>query len=134
MNNSYNRPESAFEIDTPIYSTLLDPLVLKFWNITRSDIILYQGWGACGQTATVTQQLLHDSGYITRLAHFKNIDHAWTEVKNNGTWFIVDSGYIGNLVRVDLLKNCKPAFQNATGVEVQYWNGTISDASKEHGY
>ena len=134
LNNSYKQPESAFEIDGQICATLLDNLIMGLWNVTRSDIILYQGWGSCGQSAIVTQQILYDAGYETRLAHFKGIDHAWAEVQKNGTWLMVDPGYIGNLVKTESLRDLKTAFQSASGVEVQYFNGTVADASKEHGY
>jgi len=38
------------------------------------------------------------------------------------------------LPRSPKLKNLRPGFQNATGVIVQYPDGTINDASQEHGY
>jgi hypothetical protein len=74
------------------------------------------------------------AGYEVRQAFFKNIDHQWAEVKYNGTWLIVDPWYIGNFVEAQSLKNVKPEFQQASGVEVQYSNGTRIDASHEHGY
>ena len=134
VRNAYNKPEAYFRIDIQISSTLLDPYIMKIWGVTRADLIVYQGWGSCGQAAILIEELLHDAGYETRQAHFKNIDHQWAEVKNNGKWLIVDPWYIGNLVEIQNLKNIKPEFQQASGVEVQYRNGTIIDASHEYGY
>jgi hypothetical protein len=131
---AYNKPEASFEIDRSISGTLLDPYIMNAWGVTRADLIVYQGWGSCGQTAILIGELLQRAGYQTRQAFFKGIDHQWAEVKYNGTWWIVDPWYIGNLVEAKNLKNIKPAFQIATGVEVQYGNGTMVDASLEHGY
>lgn len=77
---------------------------------------------------------MHDAGYQTRDAYFRNIDHQWAEVNHNGKWLVIDPWYIGNLVEIQNLKNLKPEFQQASGVNVQYNNGTILDASHEHGY
>jgi hypothetical protein len=38
----------------------------------------------------------HNSGYESRIAHFKGVDHEWAEVNNGTNWLIVDPGYIGN--------------------------------------
>ncbi|MCW3986658.1 MAG: hypothetical protein NWE91_09685 [Candidatus Bathyarchaeota archaeon] len=134
VRNAYNKPEASFRIDIQISSTLLDPYIMKIWGVTRASLIVYQGWGSCGQAAILIEELLHDAGYETRQAHFKNIDHQWAEVINKGKWLIFDPWYIGNLVEIQNLKNIRPEFQQASGVEVQYRNGTIIDASPEHGY
>jgi hypothetical protein len=132
---AYNKPEASFRIDILLSSTLLDPYIMRFYGVTRADLIVYQGWGSCEQAAILIDQLLHDAGYETRQAHFKgNVDHGWAEVKYNGTWLIVDPWYIGNFVSIQNLKTVKPEFQQATGVEVQYDNGTTIDSSYEHGY
>jgi hypothetical protein len=70
------------------------------------------------------EELLARAGYETRQAWFKNIDHAWAEVKYNGTWLIIDPWYIGTLKEAQNLKNLRPEFQNATGVIAQYPDGT----------
>lgn len=134
LKSSYNKPEAAFEIDNQISNAFIDSWIMQIWNVTRSDLILYQGWGSCGQAAILVQQLLHDCGYETRLAHFMGVDHEWAEVKHDRKWLIIDPWYIGNLVEIQALKNLKPDFQKASGVEVQYYDGTVSDASKDHGY
>lgn len=134
VRNAYNKPEAFFKIDIQISGTLLDPYIMQIWGVTRADLIVYQGWGTCGQAAILIEELLHDAGYETRQARFTNIDHQWAEVKNNGKWFIIDPWYIGNLVQAQNLKNLKPEFQQASGVRVKYWNGTTVDASLEHGY
>lgn len=134
VNSAYNKPEGMFKIDNEITSTLLDPYMLNSFGVSRADLIVYQGWGTCGQTAILVEELLNDAGYVTREAYFKNIDHQWAEVKHNGTWLIVDPWYIGNFVPIQNLKNLKPEFQHATGVEVLYLNGTVVDASSEHGF
>jgi hypothetical protein len=134
IHSSYNKPEASCEIDEYIYGTLLDRYLLGIWGATRADLIVYQGWGSCGQAAILTEELLLDAKYEARLAHFKGIDHEWAEVKSCGKWLMVDPGYIGNLAEIGSLRTIKPQFQQASGVEVEYRNGTIVDASVEHGY
>lgn len=134
VRSAYHKPESSFKIDNHISNALLDPFIMKIWGVTRADLIVYQGWGTCGQAAIVIEQLLHDAGYETRRARFKNIDHEWAEVKFNEKWLIIDPWYLGNFVEIQNLKNHKPEFLQASGVEVLYANGTIVDASHEHGY
>ncbi|MEM3356567.1 MAG: transglutaminase domain-containing protein [Candidatus Bathyarchaeia archaeon] len=134
VRSAYNKPEASFKIDNDISVTLLDPFIMKAWGLTRADLIVYQGWGSCGQAAILIEQLLYEVGYETRRAHFKNIDHAWAEVKFNGEWLIIDPWYIGNFVQIQNLKSVRPEFLQASGVEVLCLNGTIVDASHEHGY
>jgi hypothetical protein len=131
---AYDKPEASFRIDNFISCTLLDPYIMQIWGVTRTDLIVYQRWGTCEQSALLIGELLQRAGYETRQAFFKNIDHQWAEVKYNGTWLIVDPWYIGNFVEAQNLKNVKPEFQQASGVGVQYSNGTRIDASYEHGY
>jgi low affinity Fe/Cu permease len=134
VKNAYKKPEAHFKIDEYIYSISLGKYVTQQLGFTRADIIVYQGWGTCGQAAILIEELLARAGYETRQAWFKNIDHAWAEVKYNGTWLIIDPWYIGVLKEAQNLKNLRPEFQNATGVIVQYLDGTTNDASQEHGY
>jgi hypothetical protein len=134
VGQAYNKPEASFRIDNQISGTLLDPFIMKIWGVTRAGLIVYQGWGTCGQASILIEELLHRVGYETRQAFFKGIDHQWTEVKYNGTWLIVDPWYIGIFAEAQNLKSIKPEFQQASGVEVQYSNGTKIDASLEHGY
>jgi hypothetical protein len=135
LNSSYNRTEALFEIDGQLSHSLLDSLIMQSWNVTNADVILFQGWGSCGQAAILLAQVMHDSGYESRIAHFKGVDHEWAEVNNGTNWVIVDPWYIGNLVDIQELKSCKPAFEQATGVEIQTFdNPSWVDASKEHGY
>ena len=112
---------------------------MQICRVTEADLIVYQGWGSCGEAAILIEELLHLARYETRLAHFKEniIDHAWAEVRQNETWLIVDPWWLtsnGTLVEAINLRNLIPVFRNATGVEVQYPNGTVADASEEHGY
>jgi len=134
VKNAYKKPEACFKIDECIYSLSFGKYVTLQLGLTRADIIVYQGWGTCGQAAILIEELLARAGYETRQAWFKNIDHAWAEVKYNGTWLIIDPWYIGIFKEAQNLKNLRPEFQNATGVIVQYPDGTIKDASQEHGY
>lgn len=134
VGSAWNRPEAIFRIDNWISYTLLDPYIMKVWRVTRADLIVYQGWGTCGQAALLIEELLQRADYETRQAFFKGIDHQWAEVKYNGTWLIVDPWYIGNFVEAQNLRDIKPVFQEASGVEVRYSNGTMVDASREHGY
>ena len=138
LNNSiraaWDKPEASFAINRLVCYTLLDPHIMKIWGVTAADLIVYQGWGSCGEAAILIEELFHGAGYETRLAFFKGLDHEWAEVNHNGTWVIVDPWYIGNFVEAQNLKNAKPDFQKASGVEVQYENGTTVDASHDHGY
>jgi len=134
IGSAWNKPEAIFRIDNWISRTLLDSYIMRVWGVTRGDVIVYQGWGTCGQSALLIGELLQRAGYETRQAFFKGIDHQWAEVEHNGTWWIVDPWYIGNLVEARDLREINPVFQNASGVEVQYSNGTIVDASHGHGY
>ncbi len=135
LNNSYNRKEATFEIDSKLSQTLIDPFIMNLWSVTTADIILYQHWGSCGQAAILLSQVMHESGLETRIAHFKGIDHAWAEVNNGTNWLIIDPWYIGNMIDISTLRNVKPEFDEATAVEVQSFSNTEwVDASKEHGY
>jgi hypothetical protein len=135
LKSCYGKPEFLFKIDERLSANLLDPWMMKVSGADRADIILYQGWGACGQAAMLLQQVMHDSGYETRLAHFIGVDHEWVEVKNGTKWLIVDPWYIGNLVDTQTLLTVKPDFQRATGVEIQYYNeSTWHNDSTDHGY
>jgi hypothetical protein len=129
---AYKKPEAAFKIDDQM--GLLDYPIMSLWGINEADVIVYQGWGTCGQAAILIEDLLYKGGYETRTATFIGIDHEWAEVFSNGTWYIVDPWYIGVMINAGSLRNLKPAFQQATGVEVTYINGTQQDASHEHGY
>jgi hypothetical protein len=135
LKSSYNKPEYLFEIDSQLSRSLIDSLTMDAWNVSNADVILFQGWGSCGQVAILLAQVMHNSGYESRIAHFKGVDHEWAEVNNGTNWLIVDPWYIGNLVEIHSLRNAKAAFQHATGVEVQTFdNVNWIDASKEHGY
>jgi hypothetical protein len=135
LKSCYNKPESLFKIDERLSDSLLDPWIMNIVGVNRADVILYQGWGACGQAAILLQQVMHDSGYETRLARFIGVDHEWAEVKNGTGWLIIDPWYIGNLVDIKTLRTVNPNFQKATGVEIQYYNqSTWQDDSKDHGY
>jgi hypothetical protein len=134
VQKAYRKPEALFRIDNYVYSTFLGAHVMQLWETSRADLIVYQGWGTCEQAAILIEELLQGTGYETRQAFFKNIDHQWTEVKYNETWLIIDPWYIGNFIEAQNLKNAKPQFQDATGVIVQYRNGTRIESSQEHGY
>lgn len=136
VNNSWDRPEAAFEIDNVLYATLLDSTILNSFGLTRADVILYQGWGSCGQEAFVIEELLHRADYTTRRAHFigEGADHGWAEVNCNGSWFIVNPWWLGKWVEISNLRWEKPDFQNYTTVEVMYRNGTTLDLGKDYGY
>jgi len=137
LNKSYNRPEANFLIDRSLKLTLLDRYLMQIWNVSNVDVILYQRWASCEEAAFVTGELLQRAGYETRQAVAIGVDHQWAEVKYNGTWLIVDPWYItgnGTLLEARYLKSFNSDFQTASGVEVQYYNGTQVDASEEHGY
>lgn len=134
IKSSWNQTTDYLEIDQELFNSNLDCWVMEFLGINRADIIVYQELGSCGQTAIVIDQILFELGYDSAKAKFTGvIDHAWAEVKNDaGKWQIVDP-YIGFFVNIkDLSADIR--FQNASGVTVQFRNGTIIDMSKEHGY
>jgi hypothetical protein len=138
VGSAWAKPESVFKIDNWLSSSLLDLYIMRVWGATRADLILYQGWGTCGQAALLLEELFQRAGYETRDAAFASRNHQWAEVRHNGTWWMVDPWYIGSLthplVQPQNLRNLNSAFQKESGVDVQYVNGTIADASSEHGY
>jgi hypothetical protein len=137
VKNSYNRPESVLEIDNFLWQ--LDYCMLNMLGLDRTHVIIFQGWGSCGQYAVATEYLLSRIGFNTRRARFIDRDHEWAEVQINGTWFIVDPWYIAHsfnnsiIVPAHLLASAD-AFECSRGVIVLYRNGTQADASIEHGY
>lgn len=137
VQGSYGTLGEYLEIDNHICYSVIDCTVMDILGVSRADLILYQGWGSCGQAAVVNEQILHELGYETRRAKFIGRDHEWAEVKNpEGKWQIVDPDYITqsrSLMDIEEL-GTDTRFQDATGVEVMYRNGTIMDMSKEHGY
>lgn len=138
VGKAYNTPQANLQIDRWLYGPLsLDPYIMQIWGVTKVDVIVYQGWGSCEEAALLVGELLHRAGYETRQASFIGIDHQWAEVRHNGTWLIIDPWYLtsnGTLVEAQYLRNLKDDFQKASGVNVQYYNGTWADASQEHGY
>lgn len=139
-NNSYCKPESVFEID--VHLGPIDLYVLSLLGFDKVHVILYQGWGSCGQYATVVEYILRNLGYETRRAHFVNIDHGWAEVRLNSTWYIIDPWYIGKYAKSPLapflVPTCElssiPGFSNAGPIRVVYPNGTRIDATSQYGY
>ena len=134
FNNSYNGIEDLYEIDRYFYGTLLDPVLIEMFNVTRAEIILYQRWGSCGQEADLVEEILFRSGYETRTAHFIGIDHGWAEAHLNGTWWIINPGYIGNITEISKLRSTKSAFEQATDIEIMYRNGTNFFNKEAYGY
>lgn len=138
VGKAYNTPQANLQIDRLLYGSLsLDPYMMQIWGVTKVDVIVYQGWGSCEEAALLVGELLHRAGYETRQAFFIGIDHQWAEVRHNGTWLIIDPWYLtsnGTLVEAQYLRTLRAEFQEASGVNVQYGNGTWADASQEHGY
>jgi len=139
---SWNNPMSSLEIDNML--SFIDYWFLGMLGYTQTHVVLWQGWGSCGEHAVVTAYLLDRLGYTVRVAHFNDIDHTWAEVHVNDSWYIVDPWYIGNiyekqyqgnkyLVPVDILASLKD-FSGNHRVLCRYLNGTETDCSSEHGY
>jgi hypothetical protein len=76
LKSCYNKPEWLYKIDEQVSTNFFDSWIMNVCSVNRAEVILYQGWGACGQAAILLQQVMHDSGYETRLAHFKGVDHS----------------------------------------------------------
>jgi len=131
INCSYGRPESEFEID--VFLTPIDYLILSLEGYDRVHVILFQGWGSCGQYAAIVEYLLRRLGYETRVARFVNMDHEWAEVRLNSSWYIVDPWYLGKGSVLVLASELGSRFRYCKGVTVFYPNGTVGDAGVEHG-
>lgn len=54
---------------------------------------LLVGTGACHKTAMATVTLLRNLGFEARIIVLPGEDHAFVEVKIDGTWLVVDPGY-----------------------------------------
>jgi len=139
---SWNNPMSALEIDNMLFP--IDYWLLGRLGFTQAHVILWQGWGSCGEHAIVTAYLLHRLGYTVRVARFNNIDHTWAEVYVNGSWYIVDPWYIGivyeeqyqgnkYLVPINVLASLKD-FSGNHRVLCGYLDGGEMDCTSEHGY
>jgi hypothetical protein len=133
---SYNKPEMIYKVSEGLVCYgYFSSWMLNKSNINQADVILFHGWGACGEAAIVLEQVMHESGFITRLAEFKGVDHEWAEIKNGTQWLIVDPWNHINLVKIQDLKDVNSEFYQAKGIQVQnYGNSTWVDASKEYGY
>lgn len=137
VNPSYHKPQSVFKIDAMLSPT--DSLVIQMLGFSQAHVILWQGWGSCGEYAIVTEYLLHRLGYDVRLAEFTDIDHTWAEVFVNGTWYIVDPWYIGLYYKDKYLVPASSLaqldkFSGYHGVLCTYLNGTEVDCTSDHGY
>ncbi len=140
---SWSNPMSALEIDNML--SPIDYWFLGMLGFTQTHVILWQGWGSCGEHAVVTAYLLHRLGYSVRVVHFNDIDHTWAEVYVNGSWYIVDPWYIGGvykkqyqgdkyLVPINILASLKD-FSGNHKVLCRYLNDSVeTDCTDEHGY
>lgn len=133
---SYNNIGALLEIDQDVSNSIVDSQLMELLGITRADLIVYQGWGSCGQIAIVIEELLNRFGYESRRAKFIGIDHEWAEVFYEGSWKIVDSGYItqGQTFMDIGDLGSDPRFSDASGVTVRFRNGTILEFSEDHGF
>ena len=139
---SWNNPMSALEIDNMLSPT--DYWFLGILGFTRAHVILWQEWGSCGEHAIATAYLLHRLGYTVRTAYFGHIDHTWAEVYVNGTWYIIDPWYIGNVYKelnngnkYLVPENTLSSLKNFSGSHIilcNYFNGTRTNCTIEHGY
>jgi len=134
LNSSYRKPESILELDQRV--GCLDIVMAHLLGLDKAHVILYQGWGSCGQYAVLTSYILGEAGYTVRKARFKDMDHMWAEVLVNKTWYIVDPWYIGKYYDDSMLVPASRLAERfySSGVIVEYPNGTQVDASVEHGY
>jgi len=96
----YNAVSQASSITNPEERThFLASLVrnISTYNILRSNNDFWKymlvGTGACLEIATTTKTLLSETGLEARRIGLPGEDHAFNEVKINGTWFVIDSGY-----------------------------------------
>lgn len=142
LSSSWNNPMSSLEIDNML--SQYDYWFLSVFGFNRAHVILWQGWGSCGQYATATAYLMNRLGYVVRMARFLDIDHGWAEVFINNTWYIVDPWYIGivykrqyqgdvYLVPASILASLEN-FRGYYRVLCEYLNATEIDCTNEHGY
>jgi hypothetical protein len=102
--------------------------------------------GACGEFAMGLARLLRDSlGCETRVVAFKTLDHAFPEVKVNGTWYVFDLTYTTPDKPVEASKYAE-YLQNKCMVECGFRNVsragfeglvdavTGEDLRREHGF
>jgi len=54
--------------------------------------------GRCGEMATATVTFLNNLNIKARKVSFPGEDHAFVEVKINGTWYVVDPGYYSSAI------------------------------------
>jgi hypothetical protein len=137
VQNAWKKSEGVFKIDYFIYNVYpLGSFVMGILRASRTELILYQGWGTCGQAAIVIEDLLLRGGYEARQGIFKDYSHQWAEVKYNGTWWIVDPWWLtpNYLIEIQHLRGLQTQFADLSGVWVTYRNGTVVDSSSEHGY
>ena len=140
---SWNNPMFALEIDNTLSS--IDYWFLGILGFTQAHVVLWQGWGSCGEHAIVTAYLLNRLGYTVRIVHFNNIDHTWAEVYVNGSWYIVDPWFIGGvyekqyqgnkyLVPMEVLASLND-FSGNHKVLCRYLNNSVeTDCTNGHGY
>ena len=83
---SYANITSAFELNNRV--SWVDIYAMAARNISIVHLILYQGYGSCGEYALVCEYIFDKLGFETRYARFIGIDHAWAEIKINDTWYI----------------------------------------------
>jgi len=142
LRSSWSNPMSSLEIDSMLSQS--DYRFLRVFGFSRAHVILWQGWGSCGQYAIATTYLLSRLGFTVRVARFLDIDHSWAEVSINSTWYIVDPWYIGivyerqhkggaHLVPASALALLK-GFRGQHRVLCTYLNATEVDCTGEHGY
>jgi hypothetical protein len=133
-NHSYGKNESVFEIDEVIFTNPIDKTLIEAFGVCRGELILYQHWGSCGQSALLTEEILLRCGYEARHAKFIDVDHEWAEVKYNGNWTIIDPWNSAGLFDIHNLCEYYPNYKDANGVEITYNNGTTVQAFEEYGY
>jgi hypothetical protein len=63
---AWDKPEASFAINRLVCYTFLDAYILKAYGVNEADVIVYQGWGSCGEAAILIEELLHDAGYPSR--------------------------------------------------------------------
>jgi hypothetical protein len=114
-------------------------------NFLDSDSlwILTSKYGHCGEFALLFRDMCNEAGLEVSLVNCKGENHAWNEVKINGSWIIIDAtkhhphlnGYnlswdfMEKKVAGDLEGT---SFGNVSYVQAKFLNGTIIDVSKTY--
>lgn len=94
---------------------------------------LLSGMGACSENARATTTFLRNVGFDARVVTFPGEDHAFVEIKINGTWMVLDTGY-GALTPITRQQRAEMRLteMGAISFVTTECNGTFMDLTSEY--